>query len=51
MLVNNAGLSLLGVVADSDPAHLRTEMDVNAGALAEATTLLRPAWSPAGTAS
>lgn len=42
MLVNNAGLSLSGAVADSDPAQLRTVVDVNAGALAEVTTLLLP---------
>ncbi|MBM2616162.1 SDR family NAD(P)-dependent oxidoreductase [Actinoplanes sp. LDG1-06] len=42
MLVNNAGVSLLGKVADSDPAALRALVDLNAGALTETTALLVP---------
>jgi len=42
MLVNNAGISDLAPVAASDPARLRTVVDVNAGALAEITALLLP---------
>ncbi|WP_260470844.1 SDR family oxidoreductase [Streptomyces sp. RP5T] len=43
VLVNNAGVSLLGPVADSDPARLRGLVDLNAGAVAELTALLLPA--------
>ncbi|MGW2260191.1 SDR family NAD(P)-dependent oxidoreductase [Streptomyces sp. NPDC001780] len=43
VLVNNAGASLLGPVADSDPARVRGLVDLNAGAVAELTALLLPA--------
>lgn len=42
MLVNNAGINALGAVADSNPAHLRAVVDVNAGALAETTARMLP---------
>lgn len=42
MLVNNAGITDLAPVAESDPARLRMVVDVNAGALAETTALLLP---------
>jgi short-subunit dehydrogenase len=43
VLVNNAGTSLMGPVADSDPARVRDLVDLNVGAVAELTTLLLPA--------
>ncbi|MEU1801769.1 SDR family NAD(P)-dependent oxidoreductase [Streptomyces sp. NPDC019937] len=43
VLVNNAGASLMGPVADSDPARVRGLVDLNAGAVAELTALLLPA--------
>jgi uncharacterized protein len=43
VLVNNAGTSLTGPVADSDPARVRGLVDLNAGAVAELTALLLPA--------
>ncbi len=43
VLVNNAGASLMGPVANSDPARLRGLVDLNAGAMAELTALLLPA--------
>ncbi|OKI04820.1 dehydrogenase [Streptomyces sp. CB02923] len=43
VLVNNAGASSLGPVADSDPARVRHLVDLNAGAVAELTALLLPA--------
>ncbi|MGK3945093.1 SDR family oxidoreductase [Streptomyces sp. RP5T] len=43
VLVNNAGVSLLGPVAGSDPVRLRGLVDLNAGAVAELTALLLPA--------
>jgi uncharacterized protein len=42
MLVNNAGITDLAPVAESDPDRLRRVVDVNAGALAETTALLLP---------
>ncbi|WP_435177590.1 SDR family NAD(P)-dependent oxidoreductase [Actinacidiphila sp. bgisy145] len=49
VLVNNAGASLLGPVAGSDPARLRSLVDLNAGAVAELTALLLPAMVSRGT--
>ncbi|GAA2335328.1 dehydrogenase [Streptomyces violaceusniger] len=43
VLVNNAGASLMGPVADSRPARLRGLVDLNADAVAELTALLLPA--------
>lgn len=43
MLVNSAGVSTDGLVADSDPRSLRAMIDLNAGALTELTALLVPA--------
>lgn len=43
ILVNNAGVSAQGHVADSDPAQLRALVDLNAGALTELTGVLLPA--------
>ncbi|MFJ4437972.1 SDR family NAD(P)-dependent oxidoreductase [Streptomyces sp. NPDC088923] len=43
VLVNNAGASLMGPVAGSDPGRLRGLVDLNAGAVAELTALLLPA--------
>ncbi|MFI2665745.1 SDR family NAD(P)-dependent oxidoreductase [Micromonospora carbonacea] len=40
LLVNNAGMSSLATVADSDPATLRRLVDLNVGALTELTTLV-----------
>ncbi|MTD59354.1 SDR family NAD(P)-dependent oxidoreductase [Amycolatopsis pithecellobii] len=40
MLVNNAGMSSLATVADSDPATLRRLVDLNVGALTELTALM-----------
>ncbi|CAL9593335.1 SDR family NAD(P)-dependent oxidoreductase [Streptomyces sp. enrichment culture] len=42
VLVNNAGVSLLGPVADTDAARVRGLVDLNAGAVAELTALLLP---------
>ncbi|WP_345595039.1 SDR family NAD(P)-dependent oxidoreductase [Streptomyces marokkonensis] len=42
VLVNNAGVSLMGPVADTDAARVRGLIDLNAGAVAELTTLLLP---------
>uniref|UniRef100_A0AAU3H1L5 SDR family NAD(P)-dependent oxidoreductase n=1 Tax=Streptomyces sp. NBC_01401 TaxID=2903854 RepID=A0AAU3H1L5_9ACTN len=42
VLVNNAGVSLMGPVAASDPAQVRALVDLNAGAVAELTTLMLP---------
>ncbi|MFE7853325.1 SDR family NAD(P)-dependent oxidoreductase [Streptomyces sp. NPDC057403] len=42
VLVNNAGVSLLGPVVGSDPALVRGLVDLNAGAVAELTALLLP---------
>ncbi|KOV78084.1 SDR family oxidoreductase [Nocardia sp. NRRL S-836] len=42
VLVNNAGVSLLGPVAGSDPARVRGLVDLNAGAVAELTAFLLP---------
>ena len=43
LLVNNAGAALTGPVADADPARMRALVDLNAGAVAELTSLLLPA--------
>ncbi|WP_055546140.1 SDR family oxidoreductase [Streptomyces sp. NBRC 110028] len=43
VLVNNAGVSVLGPVAGSDPARVRGLVDLNVGAVAELTALLLPA--------
>ncbi|MET9822636.1 MULTISPECIES: SDR family NAD(P)-dependent oxidoreductase [Streptomyces] len=43
VLVNNAGASLMGPVANSDPARLRGLVNLNVGAMAELTALLLPA--------
>ncbi|MER8160810.1 SDR family NAD(P)-dependent oxidoreductase [Streptomyces sp. NPDC094472] len=43
VLVNNAGASLMGPVADGDPVRVRGLVDLNAGAVAELTALLLPA--------
>ncbi|MFF3856553.1 SDR family NAD(P)-dependent oxidoreductase [Micromonospora sp. NPDC002575] len=40
MLVNNAGVSMRAMVADSDPARLRQLVDLNVGALTELTALV-----------
>jgi short-subunit dehydrogenase len=42
VLVNNAGAALVGAVADVEPARLRALVDLNAGAVAELTSLLLP---------
>ncbi|MDG4774030.1 SDR family NAD(P)-dependent oxidoreductase [Solwaraspora sp. WMMD792] len=42
ILVNNAGIALPGPVADTDPARIRTLVDLNAGAVAEITALFLP---------
>ncbi|WP_199809950.1 SDR family NAD(P)-dependent oxidoreductase [Streptomyces sp. NRRL F-5126] len=43
VLVNNAGVDMLGPVAGSDPVRVRGLVDLNAGAVAELTALLLPA--------
>ncbi|MER6443312.1 SDR family NAD(P)-dependent oxidoreductase [Streptomyces sp. NPDC001185] len=42
VLVNNAGVSLMGPVADTDAARVRGLIDLNAGAVAELTARLLP---------
>ncbi|MEU0302535.1 SDR family NAD(P)-dependent oxidoreductase [Streptomyces sp. NPDC006175] len=51
VLVNNAGASLVGPVAASDPARVRALVDLNAGAVAELTTLMLPAMVARGRGS
>lgn len=51
ILVNNAGASLMGPVASSDPARVRALVDLNAGAVAELTTLILPAMVARGRGS
>jgi uncharacterized protein len=43
LLVNGAGASATGLIAESDPARLRALIDLNAVALTELTALLLPA--------
>jgi short-subunit dehydrogenase len=42
VLVNNAGAALVGPVAATDPARMRALVDLNAGAVAELSSLLLP---------
>lgn len=42
MLVNNAGSSMVGAIADADPAQVRAMLELNVGALGELTARMLP---------